>query len=89
MRIAYQNQVGTVEKVNLEIEKQKSYQKTLDPTSTKDREEKNSEIQRLIYIQNNIKKLMILHTLKKYWWIKTEEGNGPKIEKEMTTITEK
>ena len=43
--IENQNEVGTVKKENLEIEKQKPYQKSLDPSNTGDREENNSEIQ--------------------------------------------
>ena len=38
-RIGNQNEVRTVEKENLEIEKQKPYQKTLDPSNLSDREE--------------------------------------------------
>ena len=42
-RIESQDEVGTVEKENLEIEKQKPYQKTLDSSNTRDREENNSK----------------------------------------------
>ena len=68
-----------VDKHNFEIEKQKPYQKTLDSSNTSDREEKNSEIQRLnVHTEQNKEADDIIYP-RKYWWTATEEGNGPNI----------
>ena len=65
---------------NFEIEKQKLYQKLLDSSNTSDREENNSEIQRLNVHTEQIKETDdIIIYLIKYWQTATKEGNGPNI----------
>ena len=78
-RIENQNEVETVDKENFEIKKQKPYQKTLDPNNTSDKEENNSEIQRLnVHAEQNKETDDIIYP-RKYWQTATEEGNGPNI----------
>ena len=75
-RIKNQNEVEAVDKENFEIERQKPYKKSLDPNNTSDREENNSEIQRLnVHTEQNKGTDDIMYP-RKYWKTGTEEGNG-------------
>ena len=60
-------------------QKKKTYQKTLDPSNKRDREENNRELQRLNVDTEKNKETDDIVYCRKYWRTVTEEGNGPKI----------
>lgn len=75
--IKNQNEVETVRKENLGIEKQKIDQKNLDPSNTRYKEENNTEVQILNPDIEQNKETDEIICLRKHWWTAAKEVNGP------------
>lgn len=85
-RIGNQNEVETIEKDNLEIEKQKTNQKHLD-SSKKKNTAQNYKYWIIDTLQNK-ETDDIIHP-SKYWWTAAEEVNGPNNNDRARTINSK